>query len=630
MRYTIIVLSVLVTLGCSRKHTESIERARLPFHTVPSVTVETKNEQAFFQKVRSIDQATRSIDMAYFIYSDDFTSSYLSRKLIQRARSGVKVRILLDAAMATPFHNFFKMLVQKGSGNLQVAYFRPVSAQVFADITSWGFSDPVAFLTAATSVDVARLKELFAQNHFLNDRVNPTNALTRLVSTLIPRERSLGNLLPILREFQRGNHLSIDDILHLAGRELQGSGARATFHPSAWVDATKRLHHKLLVIDGKTLQGGGRNIEDSYHWGVRHRLRDPAKNRYVFMDTDFVVESAELAAASLVTFNEFWKCTVEHPCKANIRVALETAADASLSAETESAWTEMNARADRYAETLTNPSDTFPGLTAKTAKGSVQYFENRMFPDPAAHSQILSEEKSEYHETWIRLMDATPADQEVILHNAYFFLPSGLLMATVRAIERGVRLTIVTNSPLSSDLGFIAQLARFQYGELIRVGKRLGNAVRLFEYNTIESLHTKVGVFGDTLIVGSANADPRSEQLDTNNGIVIGPDPTSDSRTPSLASHYRKWFEELRTQFLTESRRLENGNVVSLLSEITESSLAIERADWLRSISRLPAIQRDENRLAFDALQTIIHLSFQKNAEGDRARRFLQSLFLQL
>ena len=52
-----------------------------------------------------------------------------------------------------------------------------------------------------------------------------------------------------------------------------------------WDYLTEFTHHKLLLVDGKEFQIGGRNIEDSYHMSP-----SPLVRKYLFMDTDVHAE----------------------------------------------------------------------------------------------------------------------------------------------------------------------------------------------------------------------------------------------------------------------------------------------------------------------------------------------------
>jgi putative cardiolipin synthase len=52
------------------------------------------------------------------------------------------------------------------------------------------------------------------------------------------------------------------------------------------------------------------------------------------------------------------------------------------------------------------------------------------------------------------------------------------------------------------------------------------------------SLHTKVSLFGDDMIVGSANGDVRSYMMDSNNGMII-------RNAPTFMNHYRMYIDDL-------------------------------------------------------------------------------------
>src|SRR5262245_55442391 len=88
--------------GSGRGPNDSVSPAELglDFVTASEARTDVGNSSALNSKLELIDRATQSIDMAYFIYTADYSSSYLSQKLIAKAQSGVKVRILVDAMQA--------------------------------------------------------------------------------------------------------------------------------------------------------------------------------------------------------------------------------------------------------------------------------------------------------------------------------------------------------------------------------------------------------------------------------------------------------------------------------------------------------------------------------------------------
>ena len=56
----------------------------------------TDNDASFLSKIRLVEEAKSTLDLTYFIYADDQSSSVLSEALIAAARRGVKVRLLVD------------------------------------------------------------------------------------------------------------------------------------------------------------------------------------------------------------------------------------------------------------------------------------------------------------------------------------------------------------------------------------------------------------------------------------------------------------------------------------------------------------------------------------------------------
>jgi putative cardiolipin synthase len=88
------------------------------------------NDSAFEQKLELIRGARKSLDLAYYIFEDDYSSSLLASELIDAARRGVRVRILLDY-----FNNYLRLdylhalseaAVDGGKGTLEIRlYGRP-------------------------------------------------------------------------------------------------------------------------------------------------------------------------------------------------------------------------------------------------------------------------------------------------------------------------------------------------------------------------------------------------------------------------------------------------------------------------------------------------------------------------
>jgi cardiolipin synthase len=119
------------------------------------------------------------------------------------------------------------------------------------------------------------------------------------------------------------------------------------------------------------------------------------------------------------------------------------------------------------------------------------------------------------------------AEHEVIITTPYFVPDQALLRALCAAPRRGVETTLVL--PARNDSPLVGAACRSAYPDLLRCG------VRLFEY-PLGLLHTKsVTVDARITLVGSANMDRRSLELNfENNLLVLDPGVTATIRDRQL------------------------------------------------------------------------------------------------
>jgi cardiolipin synthase len=119
------------------------------------------------------------------------------------------------------------------------------------------------------------------------------------------------------------------------------------------------------------------------------------------------------------------------------------------------------------------------------------------------------------------------AEHELIITTPYFVPDQALLRALCAAPRRGVKTTLVL--PARNDSPLVAAAARSAYPDLLRCG------VRLFEY-PLGLLHTKsITVDARFTLVGSANMDRRSLELNfENNLLVLDPGVTATVRDRQL------------------------------------------------------------------------------------------------
>jgi len=150
----------------------------------------------------------------------------------------------------------------------------------------------------------------------------------------------------------------------------------------------------------------------------------------------------------------------------------------------------------------------------------------------------------------------------VDLAMGYFFPPGRILRELRRAVGRGVRVRLLVTR--RTDVPAMRWAARGLYGRLLRAG------IEVFEYLPA-ILHAKLSVADDTLLVGSANLDLRSDRLNHELTAVV--------RDPALAAAARAEFEsDLAHAERVELAGWRNRSVLDKMRELISYWL-IARAD---------------------------------------------------
>jgi cardiolipin synthase C len=288
------------------------------------------NDAAFQSKLDMINSAKRSIRMIYFIYADDDSSSVLSNALIEKAKDGVKVSLLVDFITNYSRLDYFRMMEIQGKGNLSVHYYNFPSATILEDAKYMTLPCPPKTDKVAPDA-CAKFKKPLMDNMVTTE----TNGFSRLFlaglygknATALKIAMGYGAQINP-DDYKSEKEVTAEDKAHLfdffklmkdaAGGDLAAklklSVAMSTYgetlnpimnettgrfpvmssdsasenRSSVWDHLTDYTHHKLLIVDGEQFQLGGRNVEDSYHMKSRIAIEGrPAKGKYIFIDTDF-------------------------------------------------------------------------------------------------------------------------------------------------------------------------------------------------------------------------------------------------------------------------------------------------------------------------------------------------------
>jgi putative cardiolipin synthase len=257
-----------------------------------------------------------------------------------------------------------------------------------------------------------------------------------------------------------------------------------TYHPLHlgnlhWI--SRRLHDKLVVVDGEVLLAGGRNIESPY-FGRRN-----------YLDCDVQVRGST-AAEARAYFLSLWDS--HHVRKREVRRPAAEVAEAARELDRRQEWLDERIREARAA--------AGPGLEEPVAVERVRFLH-----DPVSHKR----RGDVAHE----LRALVESARESVLIESPYLVPSRAFRRLLRqARDRGLRVRILTNS-----LGTTDNLWP-QAGYVGRKKWLVRNGVELWEYRGPECLHTKAAVIdGERSVVGSFNLDPRSELLNSEVAVVI-------------------------------------------------------------------------------------------------------------
>ena len=153
------------------------------------------------------------------------------------------------------------------------------------------------------------------------------------------------------------------------------------------------------------------------------------------------------------------------------------------------------------------------------------------------------------------------ARQELIVTTPYFVPNESMLAALCACAHRGVETTIVF--PARNDSAFVAAASRSYYQYLLDAG------VRIYEY-TGGLLHTKsLTLDGEIALIGSANMDLRSFELNYENNILLH----DSALTAEIRNRQQEYIASANPIFQHEidgwswQRRLAN-NVIALLGPV--------------------------------------------------------------
>jgi phosphatidylserine/phosphatidylglycerophosphate/cardiolipin synthase-like enzyme len=292
-------------------------------------------------------------------------------------------------------------------------------------------------------------------------------------------------------------------------------------------------HDKILIVNGRLALTGGRNIGSEY-------FADPADDPMAFRDMDVLLEGKEIGASLAAVFEANFEAGEARAVKPDAVDVVDWGKDLLLAYDAMDAWlrgrpvpeetrTAIRKKSFSWLEDLAKYPRLRGALRGKPARSVVA--EVRLLDSRPR----LLKSGDPISVSLLRL--ARSAKHDILLQTPYLVLPREIVSVLEEAAARGVRITVLTNSPLSSDNAQSQAFFLEQWPELLgRVP-----TLRLFVFGDRHNLHSKVGTIdGRLVLIGTYNIDPFSMAV---NGEVVA----------------AVWSESLARQVRAETQRFLSG-----------------------------------------------------------------------
>ncbi|MDH3616430.1 MAG: phospholipase D family protein [Gammaproteobacteria bacterium] len=301
----------------------------------------------------------------------------------------------------------------------------------------------------------------------------------------------------------------------------------------------RRMHNKSFTVDNQMTVIGGRNIGDHY-FSVGHDVN--------FADLD-VIGIGPIVADVSDMFDKYWNSPAAIPLSEVARrlglrkVSISKLVDRMTQAHAEvSASKYADAIHSSMLEKLEHDLSAFVWAPYKLAFDLPEKTDAKTSKDAARIRQLL--------------VDAFDrADREVILVSPYFVPRLSGVRRFRELRNRGVDVTVLTNSLASNNQVY----AHGGYAPVRKSLLKMG--VRLFELradalvvggkhmkvnSTKATLHTKAfAIDGEQLFIGSFNFDPRSANINTEMGVFIDSPELAEAFVKGARHHVPRQSYEL-------------------------------------------------------------------------------------
>lgn len=312
----------------------------------------------------------------------------------------------------------------------------------------------------------------------------------------------------------------------------------------------RRLHGKMLVVDGQYCLIGGRNLNNQYY------RMDSVGN---FMDREVLIRSEKVVHEARQHFNEMWEheviCT---DLEGAFNPADRNQCQLLLDSSSLSIKSQIPLLRNVQGEDRVNLSDV-----VKPTANPVQFVYpsfTRIKNGRISRSNCIDRRVTDTLQALVASADST-----VEMESPYFLLTRSWFKCLKTALEKGVRIRVITNSVTSTDVPLIQAIYTNRRGRYQRAG------IQLYEYCGVRTVHSKtLTIDKQVVMVSSYNLNKNSERYNTEVAGWV--------KDPLLALHQQKLFEKY--QLLCKPPGGECPTSLSVLNE--EQKKRKRKVKWLR------------------------------------------------
>ena len=290
---------------------------------------------------------------------------------------------------------------------------------------------------------------------------------------------------------------------------------------------TRRAHNKSFTIDNIATILGGRNIGDEYF--IADRELD-------FYDLDVLAVGPVVPEAS-GSFDQFWNHELSYPVSSLVEQIptpeevqkIKAEFDEFISDQQQTEYLER-LKNSKFAQNLGSGTQKFIWGPGKIVGDDPQ----KLSTDIEDETYHLSEELVPY---------LNEVNNELLISSPYFIPGKSGLAYVEKLRERGVSITVLTNSLASTDVPIVHSAYANYRRQLLKLGvnvyelnvnltkenKKFRKKNPAF-YQSMSSLHAKAMIIDRSVVfIGSLNLDPRSVVQNTEIGIVLESTEIADS-----------------------------------------------------------------------------------------------------